>query len=278
VRAKTFAEVSRYLTGGYFKPLHPLALDSITRKDIAARVVVIERESGSVTAARARSALSAFYAWAMRMGLAECNPVIGSVQPKDSESRERVLSNAELGAIWRASGDDAYGKIIRLLILTGARRTEIGGLRWTELDRDAGTWTLPAARAKNKHAHTLPLGESAWAIIDAVPRLASRDQLFGTRGDSFSDWSGSKRELDRRLGDSVAPFVLHDIRRTVATRMADIGIAPHIIETNPESPGPQGRRRRHLQSQHLRERSKNRAGDVGGSHPQPDRRRRSESY
>jgi integrase len=103
-------------------------------------------------------------------------------------------------------------------------------MQWSELDADAGTWTIPGARTKNGREHTLPLPPAAWAIIDAVPRMASRDYLFGMRGDGFRAWADGKAELDKRLGDTVAPFVLHDIRRSVATKMADLGIAPHVIE------------------------------------------------
>ena len=232
VRPRTLVETTRYLsTGTYFKPLHGMPIDAVKRKDVATRLVVITREHGSITAARARASLSAFFSWSMQMGYVEQNPVIGAVQPEDSKGRERVLSDAELAAVWRASGDTEYGKIIRLLILTGARRAEIGGLRWSELDSDAGTWTLPGERAKNGRTHTLPLPPVAWDIIDTVPRLAHRDQLFGARAkEGFTDWA-LKLTLDERLqGEMTEPWVIHDLRRSTATRMADLGIQPHIIE------------------------------------------------
>jgi integrase len=232
VRRRTHVELSRYLTGGYTKALHGMPIDTITRKDIASRLIAITRESGSITAARARAALSGFFVWCMQMGLIEANPIIGTIQPKDSEGRSRVLSNAELVTIWKTVGDDAYGKVMRLLILTGCRRQEIGGMRWSELNEADGMWTLPAARAKNKHAHTLPLPPAAWQIINSVPRMVGRDHVFGVRAAvGFRDWSDAKDALDRRLGEQMtAPFVLHDVRRSVATGMADIGIQPHIIE------------------------------------------------
>jgi integrase len=235
VRPRTLVEATRYLsTGTYFRPLHSMPIDTVKRKDIASCLVAISRKNGSVTAARARASLSAFFTWAMQAGLTEMNPVIGAIQPKDSEGRSRVLSDAELAALWQASGDDEYGRIIKLLILTGARRAEIGGLRWSELNADAGSWTLPSERSKNKHAHTLPLPAVAWDIIKAVPRLVHRDQLFGVSAEEgFTDWGVSKIELDtdeRLKGKMTEPWVLHDIRRTVATKIADLGVQPHIIE------------------------------------------------
>jgi len=93
VRASTFREVKRYLTGSYFEPLHSMPVDSISRRDIAARLVIISRENGNVTAACARTTISAFFTWAMQMGLVEQNPVIGAIQPKDSEPGSHVLTD-----------------------------------------------------------------------------------------------------------------------------------------------------------------------------------------
>jgi integrase len=104
-------------------------------------------------------------------------------------------------------------------------------MRWSEFDAEAGTWTLPSARSKNHRPHTLPLPTAAWEIIDRVPRMAGRDQLFGvSAGRGFSAWAQGKAGLDRRLGDTVAEFQSRGLRRTVATRMAEIGVQPHVIE------------------------------------------------
>lgn len=232
LRPRSFVEVRRYLlTGSYFRALHGLPVDTVSRKDIAARLLAISHESSSNTAASARDHLHALFVWALQTGFVETNPVLGTIKPKESEGRDRVLTNTELAAVWRAAGDDDHGKITRLLILTAARRQEIGGLRWSELDEARGTWTLPAWRAKNRHALTLPLPPAFWAIVAAVPRVAGRDHLFGVRAErGYSTWHIAKRALDKRLGDTVAPFVLHDIRRTVATKMADLGVQPHIVE------------------------------------------------
>jgi integrase len=231
VRPRTLTEAKRYLQGSYFKPLHTMSVDAITRRDVAARLLVIGRESGSVTAARARSALSGMYAWARGQGLAETNPVVGTNRPKTAPPRDRVLTDQELGAIWNAAGDDDFGRIVRLLIATGQRRSEVGGIAFTELDLEHGTWTIPAARTKNGRQHTLPLSGLAQGIIESVPQQIGRDHLFGARAPrGFSAWASAKDDLDARLGNQFAPFVLHDIRRSVATRMCDLGILPHVVE------------------------------------------------
>lgn len=229
VRRSTFREVYRYLTGPHFKPLHAMPVDTVSRKDIAARLVVIARERGSTTASRARTALSAFFVWAMAMGIVETNPVIGSPRPVESKPRERILSDNELAAIWRACADDDYGRIIRLLMLTACRRQEAGKMTWSEIDVGRQMWTIPASRTKNHRQHVLPLMPMATDIIATVPPMASRDFLFGRHGQGFTNWAEGKDELDARSG--VTDWTVHDIRRTVATRMADLGVPPHIIET-----------------------------------------------
>jgi integrase len=232
LRPASFRVTRIYLTGDYFRALHPLAVTAVTRADIAACIRAIVRERGNPTAAAARRALSKFFAWTIAEGLlgSGANPVDGSHRPADPTPRDHVLTVAELAAIWNACGDDDPGRIIRLLILLGSRRQEVGGIRWSEIDLEAGTWTLSAARSKNHRSHTIALPPAALAIIKAVPRR-SCDHLFGTgAGDGFLGWSEAKTRLDRRLADTVRRWRINDIRRTVATRMADIGVEPHVIE------------------------------------------------
>src|SRR5262249_25056350 len=148
VRRKTLSEITRYLTGPYLKPLHSVAIDMIDRKDVAARLLATQRERGSIVAKKARDTLSAFYVWAMEQGLVGANPVIGTTRFENNKPSDRVLDDGELVAIWNACGEDDYGRIIRLLILIGCRRQEIGGMRWSEFDdpEQPTTWTLPAER------------------------------------------------------------------------------------------------------------------------------------
>ena len=228
-RAQTRHGVTLYLTGPYFRTLHGMAVDKITRRDVASRLIAIKREHSPIVAAAARAKLSAFFVWCLRQGLTEHNPVIGTEQPKRTASRDRVLSDDELATIWRSCNDGDHGKIVRMMILTGCRRNEIGGMCWSEIAPDKSTWTLPAVRSKNKRALTLPVLPMMREILDTVPQMVSRDQLFGQRSEKgFAGWDKGKQSIDE--GSGVTGWRRHDLRRTVATRMADIGIAPHIIE------------------------------------------------
>ena len=231
LRPRTRVETERYLSR-YLRPLHGLQLAKIDRRLIAEQLSRIASIHGAATANRARASLAAFLSWTMKEGLIDQNPAIGTTQ-RPEPPRSGVLSNDELRAIWHALPDTDYGRVVKLLIMTGQRRDEIGRLSWSEIVEDR--IVLPPERVKNKRTHVIPLTEPARQILAAQPRRAGSDLVFGRRGEAgFGSWSLCKPVLDARIaemtGQRLRPWVLHDVRRSVATGMADIGIAPHVIE------------------------------------------------
>jgi integrase len=215
------------LDGPHLKPLLSTSLDQITRKDIAARLLAASKNSGTPSAIALRSAASAMFSWSMQMGLVDNNPVIGAFKPVTPKPRDRVLSSNELAVIWNGVEDDDYAKVVKLLILTGCRRGEIAGMRWSEFIPEMNTWTLPGTRSKNGRALTLPVTPMMLEIIESVPRRERLDILWGYRK-GFTGWTLGKQALDAKIG--LPPWTHHDIRRSVATGMADLGVAPHVIE------------------------------------------------
>jgi len=121
-------------------------------------------------------------------------------------------------------GEDEFSDIIRLLILTAQRRSEIGGLRWSEVDFDRGLIVLPPQRSKNSRLHELPMSTQVRSILERQPRR--NEFVFGR---DWQSWSNPKANLDTKL-NGMAEWRLHDLRRTAATMMAELGILPHIIE------------------------------------------------
>jgi integrase len=231
VRPHTLSGLKLYLTGPHFRTLHSMPIDTVARKDVASALLAIIRQRGSATAGLARGALSGFFTWAMQHGLTEHNPVVGTKKPKAFQPRDRVLSDDELRRIWHACGDlgGDYGRIVRLLILTGQRRGEVGAMCWDELDTTRDMWTIPATRTKNGRAHSLPLLPMMRSLLADVRRRVTRDQLFGVRGNGYTAWGVGRAALDKRVGIAT-PWTVHDIRRSVATGMANIGVQPHIVE------------------------------------------------
>jgi integrase len=227
MRPRSFLETTRHLRT-HWAPLHKLPIANITRAIVAARLREIAKINGPFAADRARSSLSAAFGWAIGEGLCESNPVTGTNRTGKDEPRDRTLSDDELAAIWRAAPDNDYGRIVKLLILTAARRDEIGSMRWSEIDLEKRTVTLPAARTKNKRQHVVPLSDLATEVVENVGRRAARDFVFGRRAAGYGGWGHSKINLDAKL--KIAPWRLHDIRRTVRTGMGKLGVQPHIAE------------------------------------------------
>jgi integrase len=230
LRPSSFKSAERHLNM-HFAPLTPRPLAEIKRAEIAARLQEIVKEYGRTAAARARSALSSLFSWSMREGLCEANPVIATNDPLGNidNSRDRVLTDGELVRVWNATGDDDFGRIVRLLILTGCRRDEVGSLKWNEIDLGAGTLTIAAERSKNRRAHSLTLPPLALDILRAIPRSDGRDFIFGQRGQGFQRWGAYTTALRERLG-AMPPFTLHDCRRTFRTGLGRLGIPSHVAE------------------------------------------------
>jgi integrase len=226
LKPTSFNEASRYLRN-FSSPLHGFRLAQINRAKIAALLGEVETSSGPVARNRFRSALSAFFAWCVTEGLLETNPVQGTAQANENGSRERVLTEEELRQLWCGLDDSPFSEIVRLLLLTGQRRNEIGLLCWAEVDLARKMIVLPPARTKNSRQHELPLSSQALAILARQPRRNSSEFVFGgERG--FTSWSAEKAKLDQRVG--IAEWHLHDCRRTCATQLGELDILPHVVE------------------------------------------------
>ena len=231
LRPSTYRAVKLHFSR-HWEPFRDRPIGGIKRADVAARLQELTKQCGRVGAARARTNLSALFAWAMGEGLCEENPVIATNNPdKNPFARERVLSDHELSIIWHACGDDDFGRIVRLLVLTGCRRVEIGGLRWDELDLDVGILKIPGTRTKNGRELTLPLPAPALEILRAIPRMEGGTHVF--RADGFNSWGWATTALWARMaaaGAAMPHWTLHDLRRTVRTGMDTRGVPPHIAE------------------------------------------------
>jgi len=208
-------------------PLHPLTLVQIDRRRIAELLAQVELGSGPAQRNRFRANLSACWNWLVREGLLDVNVVAGTGTATENISRSRVLSEEELRKLWAALGSDGWSDIIRLLLFTAQRRDEIGALAWNEVDLARKMIVLPPARVKNKRQHELPLSHQALTILKRQSRRNDTDFLFGAKR-GFLNWSDSKAALDKRVG--IAEWRLHDLRRSAATGMAELGTQAHIIE------------------------------------------------
>jgi integrase len=232
MRDSTYRTSRRYFEK-HWAALANRPVASITEAEVKTELRKIIDQRGKQAARVAKANLRAFYVWALREGIAKSNPTNATHALAPSLPRSRVLSDHEIRTIWAACGDDDFGHIIRLLFFTGCRRDEIGGLKWNELDLDTGIMTLPGPRTKSGRVLQLTLPVQAIEVLRQCPRKAGRDFLFGSRGGAFCRWGWEKVVIDRCItiaGHKFEKWSLHDIRRTVRTRLSQIGIAPHVAE------------------------------------------------
>jgi integrase len=220
--------------------LHGLPIAKIDRRTIAALLRDLAESNGPYASDNCRAALSSFFAWALKNGAAiDANPVAFTNKQGDLKPRSRVLDDQELVEIWQALEDNDYGAIVRLLILTGQRREEIGSLRWDEVVD--GKIVLPAERTKNGREHEIHLAPAALAILRDRIRRIDKVHVFGAAARSgFGNWGQSKARLDARVlqarrekdpkAKRMPMWRVHDLRRSAATHMNTIGVAPHIVE------------------------------------------------
>jgi integrase len=222
------------------------ALDSLSRRHKESHKEKGKGRSsirhGTAIAGRTAAYGRACFAWAMKRGTVPSNPFAELPMSATINKRDRVLSDEEAGAIWRAACKAPYpfGAIVRLLILTGQRREEVAGMTWAELSEDLATWTIPATRTKNGIPHLVPLSQRARDLLHALPsdklgdvqgahQRAKLALVFpGERGTPFSGWSKAKSALD--IASGVSSWWLHDLRRTLATGLQRLGVRLEVTE------------------------------------------------
>lgn len=231
--ATTQSEVGRILNKEILPAWRGRRLSQITRADIHELLDSIVDRGTPVAANRTLAWLKGMSNFAVKRGLIEVSPCALVEPPTIETARDRILSDAELKAVWQAA--DALGwpycGFVHLLILTGQRRNEVADLTWREIDLDAKLWTLPAARAKNDVEHTIPLSDLVVEILRAVPRIDGSEFVFTVTGRRpIQGHHVIKRRMDALMPPDITPWVVHDIRRTVASGMARLGVNLPVIE------------------------------------------------
>jgi integrase len=207
-------------------------IGSIRRRDVIELVESVAASGRGYRANRTCAALSKFFAWLVGRDVLAFSPATGVERPHKEEIRTRVLSDDELRALWLAcEPEGASDQAIRMLILTGARRNEIGRMCWQEVDEDRRLWTLPAGRTKNAREHAIPLSAQAWALIEARPRFASCPFVFSADGKrAVNNWDEIKRRISAKARVAADSWRLHDLRRTAASGMQKLGVSVPVIE------------------------------------------------
>lgn len=215
------------------------AADKITRGEITRFIDDIAR-TAPVMARNVLGYLSAFYSWALpRLDELPGNPCRDAGRPPAPKPRERVLSEREIGALWRVLDREKkpFGPAIKLLLLTGQRRNEVFDADRREFDLEAKLWTIPRERAKNGTTHLVPLSPAAVAIVKDLLGTEKSDKLLPARGNWDASPSGFSKVMARirdtlevELKQDVPHWTLHDLRRTMATGLQRLGVRLEVTE------------------------------------------------
>jgi integrase len=201
----------------------------LSRRDVLDIIDAIVDRGSVITARRVQSQIHRFFRWCVSRGIIETNPAADLEKPGAETKRDRVLADHELVSGWRAAEQLGwpFGAAIQLLILTGARRSEIGCLHWSEIDGEL--IKLKGERTKNGEPHDIPLSPAATAILESAPRISGSEYIFTTNGkDPIGGWHRVKSKLDAIA--SLEPWRIHDLRRTVATGLQKLGLSLQVVE------------------------------------------------
>lgn len=202
----------------------------IRRADVRGLVEGLE---GVVLPNRVLALVKTIFRFALSRDWIDFSPAEGISKPRVERSRDRVLTMAEVAAIWKVAEHLGYpfGPYVRLLCLTAQRRTEVASMRWSDIDLDTANWTIPAALTKSERKHAVPLSRPAVATLKSLPRVG--DYVFTTDGRThMSNYAKLKGRLDTYLaaaGILLEPWRLHDLRRSGATHMVRLGVRVEVV-------------------------------------------------
>ncbi len=217
---KTESNFSKYVLPHW--GMRPLS--SITPRDCIELIEDIAENNGPFIANYVRANIRTLFKWAVQREIVSSNPCADTPRPINGNrtERDRVLSDGEVQSVWEACDKLRYpfGRIVQMLLLTGQRKSEVGNMKWPDVDLDEKLWRLGRDQTKADRSHDVPLPSMAIALLTSLPHLNDSDYVFtadGTR--PFNGYSKAKARLDKVSGTNG--WRLHDLRRTVGTNMAE---------------------------------------------------------
>ena len=226
---RTGAETARIFHREVLPHWASWTVGEVRKRDVIALLDRIRERGSPIMANRVLAAVRRFFNWCVGRGILEVSPCSGITAPAREQPRHRVLSDEELGSVLGAARQIGFpfGSIVEVLALTGQRRDEVGRMAWEHLDFGRQLWVIPATHAKNGRPHLVQLSAPVLALLEGLPRTG--ELMFSGDGRTlFQGYSKAKARLDRLSG--VSDWTLHDLRRTVVSGMARLGVAPHVAD------------------------------------------------
>ena len=229
---RSVAEYRRALAVDLLPSYGDKPIDSITKSDIRRIIDQVADRGAPIQANRLLAYMHRLFSWAVERDIIATSPATGIRPIANEVSRDRTLSQSELAAVWKAAGDMGYpfGPFFQMLILTGQRRGEVAGMRWSEVDLENGEWIIPAERSKNGKAHLVHLPPLAMGKLNQIHGRHGCDLIFTTNGQTpVSGFSKAKATLDWISG--TTGWTIHDLRRSFATiATGELGVEPVVVD------------------------------------------------
>lgn len=227
----------RILENHVVKKWKHLRLGSIRRRDVISLIDDVA-DTAPGAANKVRAWLHKLFAWAVSRDIVEVNPVIGVPRPHKTRERERVLTDQELQVLWQVLETEGYpwGPLVKLMLLTGQRRSEVAGMKWQDIDMDEKLWEMQDT--KGGRAHIVPLAPETLGILKSMPQVDDVFVFTTTGRSAVSGFGRMKERLDRKIDEAIgdkskkkmSAWTLHDLRRTVRTRLGKLGVAKHVSD------------------------------------------------
>ena len=228
---KDWHKVEARLNGTLIKEYGATDIREIKKEHIHVLLDKIVARDAPIQANRVHAGVSRFFRWCAERGYIESSPVLYITKPSKENPRDRVLSDDEIALVWGEADKMGYpfGPLLKILILTGQRKGEVSGMRWSEINVKDKVWVIPKEKSKNGYSHAVPLSPQVLKILETVPRFLHSDLVFTTTGKTpVSGFGRVKSRLDE--ASAVNNWIIHDLRRTAASGMARLKVSPHVVE------------------------------------------------
>ncbi|MBB3020846.1 integrase [Microvirga lupini] len=226
---RTAAETTRILDREVLPYWGSWTVAEVRKRDVIALLDRVRERGSPIMANRVLAAVRKFFNWCIGRGILDISPCAGIAVPAREQARHRTLTDSELAAVLEAARSIGFpfGSIVETLILTGQRRDEVGRMTREDLDLERQIWLVPGEHAKNGKPHIVHLNQPCLSVLRSIPQTG--DLVFSVNGKVvFQGFSKAKRRLDQISG--VEDWTLHDLRRTVVSGMARLGVAPHVAD------------------------------------------------
>jgi integrase len=230
-RNRNWKETERVLEREFVNRFRDKDIRDVDRTDVLRILDAAVGRGANIQANRIHSMIRKMFNWFIERGIIEKSPIVGLSRPSKEVTRDRVLDDDEISRLLAACEAEPYpfGPYILMLLSTAQRRSEVANMRWSQIDIENQTWTIPSELSKNGKPHVVPLNSVALTVIESMPRFAMCGLIFSTTGKTSI--SGMSKMLRRiQLASNTSNWRLHDLRRTAASRMAQNRVAPHVIE------------------------------------------------